>query len=86
MIDFGIAKAVEAASDKETMHTAFGAVIGTLEYMSPEQASGGATPVDTRSDVYALGVILYELVTGCLAVRFRGATKRRRHRSTAADP
>lgn len=65
VIDFGIAKAVEAASDRETMHTAFGSVMGTLEYMSPEQAAGGAT-VDTRSDVYALGVVLYELVTGSL--------------------
>jgi len=66
IIDFGIAKALEATADIETMHTAFGSVIGTLEYMSPEQAAGGATPVDTRSDVYSLGVILYQLVTGAL--------------------
>jgi serine/threonine protein kinase/predicted negative regulator of RcsB-dependent stress response len=66
VIDFGIAKAVEATADAETMHTAFGSVIGTLEYMSPEQAAGGTVPVDTRSDVYSLGVILYELVTGSL--------------------
>ena len=66
VIDFGIAKVMESAADAETMHTAFGSVIGTLEYMSPEQASGGATPVDTRADVYSLGVILYELVTGSL--------------------
>ena len=65
VIDFGIARVVEAASDRETMHTAFGSVMGTLEYMSPEQAAGG-TAVDTRSDVYALGVVLYELVTGSL--------------------
>lgn len=66
IIDFGIAKAMEATADTETMHTAFGSVIGTLEYMSPEQAAGGATPVDTRSDLYSLGVILYQLVTGAL--------------------
>jgi tetratricopeptide (TPR) repeat protein len=66
VIDFGIAKAVEAAGDAETMHTAFGSVVGTLEYMSPEQAMGGGAPVDTRSDVYSLGVVLYELVTGSL--------------------
>ena len=64
IIDFGIAKAIEATADAETMHTAFGSVIGTLEYMSPEQAGGHA--IDTRSDVYSLGVILYELVTGSL--------------------
>jgi non-specific serine/threonine protein kinase/serine/threonine-protein kinase len=64
VIDFGIAKAIAATADTETMHTAFGSVIGTLEYMSPEQAGGQA--VDTRSDVYSLGVILYELVTGAL--------------------
>jgi hypothetical protein len=68
VIDFGIAKAVEAAADKETMHTAFGSVIGTLEYMSPEQAAGGSAPVDTRSDVYSLGVILYDR-HGCASVR-----------------
>ena len=66
VIDFGIAKAVEAAGERETMHTAFGSVMGTLEYMSPEQATGGGAPVDTRSDVYSLGVVLYELVTGSL--------------------
>ena len=69
IIDFGIAKAVEVsadAADPGAPQTALGMVVGTLEYMSPEQAAGGATPVDTRSDVYALGVILYELVAGAL--------------------
>ncbi len=65
VIDFGIAKAIEATAGAETMHTAFGSVIGTLEYMSPEQAAGQGS-VDTRSDIYSLGVILYELVTGSL--------------------
>ncbi len=59
IIDFGIAKAVEDVAGTETMHTAHGALIGTLEYMSPEQAIAGKAPVDTRSDVYSLGIILY---------------------------
>ncbi len=65
IIDFGIAKAVEATGE-DGPTTAVGTVVGTLEYMSPEQAEGGSAPVDTRSDVYALGVILYELVVGSL--------------------
>ncbi|HEX5132161.1 MAG TPA: serine/threonine-protein kinase, partial [Candidatus Krumholzibacteria bacterium] len=66
IIDFGIAKVAEEASGAETMHTAHGMLIGTLEYMSPEQAVAGSVPVDTRSDVYSLGIILYELLAGSL--------------------
>ncbi|MDH5198191.1 MAG: serine/threonine protein kinase, partial [Gemmatimonadota bacterium] len=66
IIDFGIAKVAEDASGAETMHTAHGTLIGTLEYMSPEQALAGREPVDTRSDVYSLGIILYELLAGSL--------------------
>ena len=62
IIDFGIAKALDQRLTDETLHTEQGAFIGTLAYMSPEQADGRG--IDTRSDVYALGVILYELLTG----------------------
>lgn len=65
VIDFGLAKAVSATVLSEhSLHTGFGTVLGTPMYMAPEQASFHATDVDTRADVYALGVILYELLTG----------------------
>jgi tetratricopeptide (TPR) repeat protein len=64
VIDFGVAKAVEQRLTEQTLHTGFGAVVGTLEYMSPEQASFNQLDVDTRSDIYSLGVLLYELLTG----------------------
>lgn len=66
VIDFGIAKATEGLIPIDREHTRIGAVIGTLDYMSPEQLRGDADGIDTRSDVYALGVILYELVSGRL--------------------
>jgi non-specific serine/threonine protein kinase/serine/threonine-protein kinase len=64
VIDFGVAKAIEGSLLADTAATQFGMVIGTLEYMAPEQAGGLSTDVDTRADVYSLGVILYELLTG----------------------
>jgi serine/threonine protein kinase/WD40 repeat protein len=64
VIDFGVAKAVERKLTERTLFTQYGAVVGTLEYMSPEQAATSALGVDTRSDVYSLGVLLYELLTG----------------------
>ncbi|MFL5327990.1 MAG: protein kinase domain-containing protein [Gemmataceae bacterium] len=64
VIDFGVAKAVGAPLTDRTLMTGFGAVVGTPEYMSPEQAGFNQVDVDTRSDVYALGVLLYELFTG----------------------
>lgn len=64
IIDFGVAKAFTGGGLTEETMTHFGAVVGTLEYMSPEQASFSGDDVDTRADIYSLGVILYELLTG----------------------
>jgi non-specific serine/threonine protein kinase/serine/threonine-protein kinase len=64
IIDFGIAKAIDPLGSEATQATSAGSVIGTLGYMSPEQADPRVADVDTRADVYALGVILFELLTG----------------------
>jgi len=64
VIDFGVAKATGQRLTERTMFTGFGDVIGTLEYMSPEQAELNQLDVDTRSDIYSLGVLLYELLAG----------------------
>jgi WD40 repeat protein/serine/threonine protein kinase len=64
VIDFGIAKATSHQLTERTMFTQFGTLVGTLEYMSPEQAEMNQLGIDTRSDVYSLGVLLYELLTG----------------------
>jgi len=66
IIDFGIAKATGLRLTDRTLFTAAGAVIGTPEYMSPEQADATGEDVDTRTDVYSLGVVLYQLLTGML--------------------
>jgi serine/threonine protein kinase/tetratricopeptide (TPR) repeat protein len=64
VIDFGVAKAIEQRLTERTLSTQYGTMVGTLEYMSPEQAEMDALGVDTRSDIYSLGVLLYELLTG----------------------
>jgi serine/threonine protein kinase len=78
VIDFGVAKALHQPLTDRTVYTEFGAVVGTLEYMAPEQAELSPLGVDTRADVYALGVLLYELLTG--------ATPFDRKRLRAAPP
>jgi serine/threonine protein kinase len=64
VIDFGVAKATYQQLTEKTLFTAFAAMVGTPLYMSPEQAEMSSLDVDTRSDIYSLGVLLYELLTG----------------------
>jgi tetratricopeptide (TPR) repeat protein len=64
VIDFGVAKAAGQSLTDKTLVTGFGNIVGTLEYMSPEQAEINQLDIDTRSDIYALGVLLYELLAG----------------------
>jgi non-specific serine/threonine protein kinase/serine/threonine-protein kinase len=66
IIDFGVAKATARQLTERTLFTELGVLIGTPEYMSPEQAEMGGLDIDTRTDIYALGVLLYELLTGAL--------------------
>jgi tetratricopeptide (TPR) repeat protein/serine/threonine protein kinase len=76
VIDFGIAKATAQNLTERSLCTEVGQVVGTLEYMSPEQADLGQIDIDTRSDIYSLGVLLYELLTGTTPLerkRLRGA-------------
>jgi non-specific serine/threonine protein kinase/serine/threonine-protein kinase len=71
IIDFGVAKATSHRLTAETMFTRVGAMIGTPGYMSPEQADSTGVDVDTRTDVYSLGVVLYELLVGALPLDFQ---------------
>jgi serine/threonine protein kinase len=64
VIDFGIAKAISQRLTEQTLFTNYGQMLGTPAYISPEQAEMSGLDIDTRSDVYSLGVLLYELLTG----------------------
>ncbi|GAB5495009.1 MAG: hypothetical protein Phyf2KO_00890 [Phycisphaerales bacterium] len=66
ILDFGIARVIDADIKTTTMHTSAGAILGTIAYMSPEQAAANPAAVDTRSDVYSLGVLGFELLSGRL--------------------
>jgi tetratricopeptide (TPR) repeat protein/tRNA A-37 threonylcarbamoyl transferase component Bud32 len=71
IIDFGVAKALTQRLTADTMFTRVGAMIGTPEYMSPEQALSSGEDIDTRSDVYSLGIIFYELLAGMPPIELR---------------
>jgi len=71
IIDFGVAKALGQKLTADTMFTRLGAIIGTPEYMSPEQANSSGEDIDTRTDVYSLGVIFYELLAGTPPLNLR---------------
>src|SRR5580658_5714272 len=72
IIDFGVAKATAQRLTVETMFTRAGAILGTPGYMSPEQADSAGVDVDTRTDVYSLGVVLFELLVGARPLDFHG--------------
>jgi eukaryotic-like serine/threonine-protein kinase len=71
IIDFGVAKALSQKMTADTIFTRAGALIGTPEYMSPEQASSGGEDIDTRTDVYSLGIVFYELLAGVPPIQLR---------------
>ncbi|MCB9851688.1 MAG: SUMF1/EgtB/PvdO family nonheme iron enzyme [Phycisphaerales bacterium] len=72
ILDFGVARITDADVQMTTMRTDVGQLVGTLSYMSPEQASGDSDRLDRRSDIYTLGVLLHELLTGSPPVNIRG--------------
>ena len=74
VLDFGVARATDSDLRATTIETRAGELIGTLPYMSPEQVGGDPSAIDTRSDVYALGVLTFELLTGRLPVEVRGTS------------
>ncbi len=85
VIDFGVAKATEQKLTERTLFTQYGTMVGTLEYMSPEQAEISALGVDTRSDVFSLGVLLYELLTGSTPLTHKTDEGSRLCRDSADD-
>ena len=77
VIDFGVAKATGQKLTERTVFTEVGQIVGTLEYMAPEQAELNNLDIDTRADIYSLGVLLYELLTGSPAVHAQAVAQQR---------
>ena len=95
LIDFGVARAVDGAPEAQSLRTRTGELVGTLQYMAPEQFSGRAGAIDLRCDVYALGVVLYRLLCARAPYDFAGAgltdvarivTEREPQRPSSVDP
>src|SRR6185436_17786838 len=86
ILDFGIARITDADVAAATQTTGVGKIVGTLCYMSPEQARGDTQEIDTRTDVYALGVILYEMLTGARPHDLRNLTFVQALRVLTDDP
>ena len=86
VIDFGIAKATDQKLTEKTLFTNYGQMVGTPVYMSPEQAAMSGLDVDTRSDVYSLGVLLYELLAGSPPFDAKTLRERRLRRDAADHP
>jgi serine/threonine protein kinase len=85
ILDFGVARLTDADAKITTISTNVGQIIGTLSYMSPEQAAGNPIDVDERSDVYALGVLLYELLCGRLPLEIDGRPVHQALRAISGD-
>ncbi len=85
ILDFGVARAIDADAQFTTMHTLAGELVGTVRYMSPEQVAGDPDDIDTRCDVYALGVICYELLSGRMPYDFKSGTVVEVSRAIAQD-
>ena len=86
VIDFGVAKAAGQQLTDKTLVTGFGPIVGTLEYMSPEQAEINQLDIDTRSDIYSLGVLLYELLAGSPPFSRKELEQGRHAGDAAGDP
>lgn len=86
VLDFGVARIVTASEHTQTLHTMHGQVIGTLPYIAPEQVSGNANDVDTRADVYSLGVVLFELLTSRLPIDVSKSSLAQAARAIAESP